>query len=405
MEQYLDKKVMSASDVKTVLHPYVKEGSHLIKKSHSGLKFPPFVNELEGWRRQPSKSALPTGTLTQGVNVDFEINSTGGHISTMYVELTLKENNTAAATISPYQTFERIEYYVNNGQDLFRIVYPDENYFVRMIAGQGRDFVGFRTKRLAEYLNADYTPQTNNLAQNGTTTYLLEFNLFEGSQPDIRNLKNGILCRFYFNQSAYFCNPAGSTNVSLSNMNILIRQLNIPQVHYSLPLRHNYINYTRNLQSINPMAASTQYDIKLNSLRGCCAFLIIFLRANPVYTNYTNENTFLGNVANIEFHDRNNQLIAFQFYQNLNNYIMAQHFDTDFINSFPTGPNVWILPFSTSPSQAEQGVQHGFYNLSSDEIVRITTNSSFSSANVEVAIWGAMYEHFDIHNGMMHFTK
>ena len=44
-------------------------------------------------------------------------------------------------------------------------------------------------------------------------------------------------------------------------MNILIRQLNIPMLMYNLPLRHKYINYVRNLQSINPMVASTQYDL------------------------------------------------------------------------------------------------------------------------------------------------
>ena len=399
----LDKKVFEASDMKKVLHPYSKVGNMMVKSSHVGNDFPPHVNELEGWRRQPSKSALPTGALTQGVNVDFEINSTGGHISTMYIELTLKENNTGAATISPYQCFERIEYYVNNGQDLFRIVYPDENYFLRMLTK--RDFISHRSKRFSEYLNADYTPQTGNLPQNATTTFLLEFDLFSGSQPDIRLLKNGLLCRFYFNQSAYFCNPAGSTNVSLSNMNILIRQLNIPMVNYGFPLRHKYINYTRNLQSINPMVANTQYDIKLNSLRGYCAYLVIMLRTNPVYSNYTNYDTFLGNIDNIEFHDRNNQLISFQFKQNFNNWIMASNFDTDFLVSYPTGTNVWILPFTMAPSQAEHGISYGGYQLTSDEIVRITTNSSFATNNVEVSIWGAMYESFWIQNGEIHYTK
>ena len=79
--QYTDKKVLEASDTKKQLHPYVKSGNVLMKASHAGNEFPPHVNELEGWRRQPSKSALPTGTLTQGVNVDFEINSTGDIIT------------------------------------------------------------------------------------------------------------------------------------------------------------------------------------------------------------------------------------------------------------------------------------------------------------------------------------
>ena len=99
----------------------------------------------------------------------------------------------------------------------------------------------------------------------------------------------------------------------------------------------------------------------------------------------------------------NNQLVAFPFYQN--NYILAQHFDTDFINSYPTGKNVWILPFTFAPSQIEHGISYGGYNLSTDEIVRITTNSSFVSNNIEVCVWGAMYEHFDIFNSELRFTK
>jgi hypothetical protein len=392
------------TDEKKNVHPYVKHAGVLMKATHlEGL--PTQVNELEAWRRIPSKSSLKTtSVISQSDTVEFEIEGDqGGYTSEHILEITLKETgNAAAATVNTPLLFSKIEYYVNGSETSYHIQYPDELGILNYLT---IPYEEIRKIRGANNLNLNYTPVTGNLPQNSTTIYYIRLNMFKGSQPDFRLVRSGIKIKFYFNSPVVFCDPAGSVSVGLSDMNIILRQLNISKAMHSSVIRHRYVNWTRNADQFT-MAVNTKYKLKLTSLNGYCSHIVLLIRANPSDTSYANYNTLVGNIDRVEFLDRSNKPVGIQFTQKLNNYIMADSLNTDFIVSYPTGSNLWILPFNILPSNAEHGQFYGSYVLTGDESIDIYTNGSFTPGSYEVMAWGAMMNHFDIKpNGHFDFTK
>jgi len=56
-----------------------------------------------------------------------------------------------------------------------------------------RSLTEHNRKRFAEGLQSNFTPITNILPQNTATTFYLEFDIFEQSQPDLRLLRYPLL--------------------------------------------------------------------------------------------------------------------------------------------------------------------------------------------------------------------
>ena len=385
------------TDEKKALHPYVNHGNVLMKPSHLE-SFPSSINELVGYRRITPKSGINSvGAITQSQTVDILIDGdNGGHPHSIYAEVKLRElGNSNNATVLSELIFERIEVYANGITELFHTILPEELGFINYLS---IPYDELRRIRQSLALNSDYTPIAGNLPQNGTKIYYIEIPLFKGSQVDFRNIKGGVTFKFIFNAPSIFCDNTSplSTNVGLSDINIIMKQLNIMNVKPMKTLRHKYINYIRNGLPISNMTASQQYDIPLTSLSGYCSHLIIMIRTQNPATNYNNYKTFLGNIDNIEFHDSANQRLAIPFTQQIINQVLETNLNSDFIYSYPTGTNVYILPFNMVPSSASHGVFYGNYKLTTLEHILITTNSSFATNNVIVDVWGAMMSYYDI---------
>lgn len=390
------------TDERKSIHPYVKHGNVLMKASHTEA-FPAGVNELTAWRRIPSKSSLKTtGNISASDTVEFEIESDqGGYIHESICEITLKENGNAnAATVNTPLLFEKIEYYVNGSKDSFHIQYPDE---IGILEYLNVPYEEIRKIRGSNNLNLDYTPVASNLPQNGTNIYYIRLKMFKGSQPDLRKIRGGVKIKFYFNSPTIFADNALSTSIGLADMNIILRQLNINESYHSQTLRHRYVNYTRN-SDVFSMAINSKYKLKLTSLNGHCSHIILLIRQNS--NTYSGATTFIGNIDRVEFNDRSNKPLGIPFTKKLNNYVMADSFNSDYIVSYPTGLNVWVLPFSIQPSSAEHGVNYGSYMLTGDESIDIYTNASFVPGSYEIMAWAAMLNYFDIDpNGLFTFTK
>lgn len=179
-------------------HPHVSNNGAMMP-AHQSEGSPGFVNEWMGWRRLNSKTSVPT-VISQGMEVDFDL-ITYGPITTMYIELTLRENNTGLSRFNVYNLFERIEF-EHDGQ-LFRVVYPDEAFIRRMLH---RNQLDHERKRILEGLQENFTPDTSVIVQNSSRTFYLELDVFDGSQADVRSLKSGFLIKFYFNSLANIIN-------------------------------------------------------------------------------------------------------------------------------------------------------------------------------------------------------
>lgn len=378
------------------LHPYVQKNGVLMAQSQAEESFPAGVNELEAWRRVSPKSSIQTASqITDGMMVDILLeNNLGGYVHGLIIELKLRETgNIAPATVSTQLVFQRIEIYVNGSKKLLHTVYPDETGFLDYLTVP---FEELRKTRSALALDANYVPVVGNLPQNSTKTYYLKLNFFKGSQIDFRNINGGVNFRFVFNAPSVFCDPGASSDVALTDINLILRQLNINQIKPSKTLRHKFINYIRNSQQISNMGANQEYDIKLNSLRGFCSHLVIMIRENPVSTSYVNNNTFIGNISEVNFADASNKKLAIPFTKDFNSMIMLENLNSDFIVSYPTGSNVWLLSFNMLPSSACHGIYYGNYYLTTNEHLYIKTNASFVNGSYLVDIWGSMMSYFDV---------
>lgn len=365
------------------LHPFVKShvANMLVPLSQSDPA--PLQSEFDTWRRLVPRTNIPT--LSQGAECNFNL-STPHHLQELYCEITLRENNTANATIKLYNSFERVE--VEYKGRVITLKYPDEKWFKMIFT---RTFEEHRKKRLVEGLNADYTPTSNNLPQNTTKTFYFPFNLFE-SKPDFRNLKDELLIRFYFNQASYFA--TGSTDITLANFALLTKSLDVPIFRYKLPVVHRYVNMVRVVEN-KQMNASSYIDVKLNAFNGQSLGICFVIRNVPSQTSYANwDNYISAGVQSFELHDRSNDLIAIKHTAEMNRMLTLE-WDCDYFNQYN---NVFVIPFSHRlPSDIMTGYVSGSMYLSSDEILRIDFDSTFVSGNYELTIWSFQLNTFHIH--------
>lgn len=393
------------TDEKKILHPYVPRNGVLMAQSHLE-SFPAGVNEVEGYRRIAPKSALQTGSQIQnGSLVDILIQGDhGGFAHSLIVEVKLKEiGNLASATVSTQLLFERVEIYVEGSKKLFKTLYPDEFGVLDFLT---ISYEELRKNRKSLGINMDYTPEIGNLPQNSTKSFFLKIPIFKGSQVDFRNISGGVTFRFIFNSASVFCDNASSTDVSLSDINIILRQLNIEHFRPPKTLRHKYLNYIRNSQQISNMGPNNEYDIKLNSIRGYCSHLVILVRQNPHTTNYINHNTFIGNIDEVTFADASNKRVAIPFTKDFNNHVMSETLNSDFIVSYPTGNNVWLLSFNMTLSGAQHGIFFGNYLLTTNEHVYLKTSPAFVAGSYVIDIWAGQMGFFDVNSsGQFEFSS
>lgn len=381
------------SDNNQNLHPVVK--SHFnnnIVVPLSQADPAPKNSEFDCWRRLVGRTSVPT--LSQGVEMNIELHCPH-HLQEVYLEIALRENNTADATLKLYNLFERIE--IEHEGRVIKLLYPDEQWFKVLIT---RTFEEQRKKRLTEGYNADFTPTAASLPQNTTQTFYLPLHLFE-SKPDFRLLNSNLLIRFYFNQPAYFA--TGSTNISLSNFTLLTKSLDVPIYRYKMPLFHRYCNMVR-LTENRQMNAGSYIDVKLNSFHGESLGLAWVIRNTPSQTSYANYDNYISaGILSYELHDRSNDLIAIKHTAQMNR-ILTRDWDSDYFNQYN---NIFVIPFShRMQSDILSGYVSGSYTLTSDEILRIDFDSSFTSGNYELTVWNFQLNSFTIHpNGEIKFSN
>ena len=390
-------KVLSHIDEKIQLHPYSYDHSgNLVKASHNAVVSSQ-TNEWNQWRRLVSKSPINT-VLSQGSEIQFELNNTG-HIQTYYFEIKITETGNASnSTINPYNLFQQIEIETNNAGTKFKTFYAEELYVSKMLH---RSLTEHNRKRGAEGLGANFLPVANNVTQNTETTFYLEFDIFENSQPDLRLLQYPLLIRCYMNQPSYFV-TAGSTALSLTGFSLIHRALDLPLYRYNIPIHHRYINYVR-YQEQRVLAVNTEYDFKLTTFNKLSAYLFFVLRSTPTNSNPTNWSTYNTNIDYFQLNDAQNQIIGIQHKPAFNRFIVSQHFDCDFLNQVN---GVYVIPFSLDPDASKNGQQQGSFRFSTNEILRIKTSATITPGNFELTVFSANHDSFSIDpQGWFHFTN
>lgn len=382
--------------------PFVKdETGKLIKASQNEVRTP-HLSVWKGWNRLQPMTAIVTGTPIQSQEVDFQYggNLARGDCSEINIEITLKEGNTGNSTFHPTNLWHRIDIVESSGK-IYQNIYTDQLYLVTMIH---RDLETHNKLRHPEGLQSDYTPDSPTIAQNQSRQFILKFPLFD-NLVDLRLLNAPLMFRFYFNNFSSVVMSSSSANVSISAMNLLIKEIQLPLYRYSKPIFHRYINYTRLTRSIQ-MQASNSYDIKLDTLSGSSPYIFFVLRPNGTNQNADNLFNFtpLSYLNVFELRDANNNIIGINNNLLENKYITTSDFNSDYLNQ--TNTHVGIISFSLAGQKAEQGWYSGSYEFTTNEFLHLEMGSGLPNATYELTVWASEYNMFAIHpDGSFSFTR
>jgi hypothetical protein len=393
------KEDLHTSNMKLFPHIRDSQGRNMLA-SHAQLAYPKGIDLWHGYRRLVAKSALPLLTnIPSGAELDFDI-ITQGALAGLMFEFTVITSDALASTFNPYDIFQRIDLETDSGK-LFHQSYPDELWIVNVLQ---RSLNENNFKKNLEGMQSNYTPNSPSIAAGAgvSTTYLLEYRLFNGSMPDLRSLNQALLMRLYLNPATAFV-ISGSQNVQLTNFNILLKEVNLPMIRPRQDLWFRYQNFVRNIQTLQ-MGPSQQYDFQLNTFSGFAAYLFFVIRQSPVSTNAGNAHTYNNNLTSFELRDSSNVIIAINNYPLMNKYWVGQEFQSDFL-TYPNN-NVFVIPHSTNVLGAEDGQQCGGLQYTTKEILHLETNAAFTAGTWEVAIWASNYEFYSINaDGTIMFTK
>lgn len=364
------------------LFPFVSSNGKNILKSQNEILFPSYVNNFENIRRLVPQTSVSTNVaIFNGQEVDFQLVTPNGHLKDLYAEITMIElGGVSPATFNAYNIFNRLE--VELSGVLFRVIYPDEFFYIPKLFQNQLEFNRVRT---VEGLQPNYAPATPTLLQKGSFTFYLKIPLFVGSMPDLRWLASPPLLRFYFNAPGSFA--SGSALIGLTQFNLVIDQINTPLVNLSIDKTFRYINWNRYLQTV-AMVPNSEYVLQLNTLSGYSAMLFFMIRDSPTSTNPGNWETPRNILNTFELHDSSNNIIAISQNNAMNLHIWNKSLPGDIIDS-AQNPYFYTIIFSTMPDKIEHGICTGGMQMTSRENLYLYTNSTMAAGNYEITVWSA----------------
>lgn len=381
------------------LFPFEKEGKINISKAQNQVVLPSYVDEFSYVRRLTSKTAISAlASVTQGLEVDFDLISPNGHIQEVFAEIALAElGGTTQSTFLGYDIFDRID--IEIGGTVFRSIYPDELWYLEKLSVNQLEF---NRMKAAEHVQANYQPVASTISPGGITLFYLRLPLFTYELPDLRWLAQPPLIRCYFKTPASFV-TSGSTNLGISYFNMIIKQFPTPLVNLSIDKTFRYINWSRysNVVSLNP---NSQYTYQLNTLMGESAMLVIMFRSSPVYSNGNNFLQLQNALQAFELHDESNNIISISHTPYLNFSVLNRPLSGDYFDS-AFYPYIYTLIFSKNPDKIHTQVT-GSYRFTSKENFQFNTSPVLVAGTYEITVWSADYNYYTIgRNGSFTFTR
>jgi len=398
---YDKSKLPGMADPNSVFAPFTDHHGMLWHPSDISIR----TRDLDVWKgysRLQPMTAVSSGLLASQ-EVDFQIGSflSTGYLDELLMEITITEGNTAAAQFNPYDLFQRIDIQDLTGA-IYKQVFPDEFFLSQALY---RDTDGaYRFNNFEGLTFPTFAPLNPTIAQNSSYQFVLPIPLFMNQFVDLRLLKSPLMLRCYLNNASAVAYSGTSTNLILTSMNLLLKEIQLPSIRYSKPLHFKYHNWVRNIQSIQLQPSST-YDIKLNTFTGNAKYMFVLFRPNPTSTNANNAHNYsLGQYfSQIQLNDSNSNIIGVQFNMNENKFVTSK----DFNSLFLVQPNTNIVIFNFSlNAQGGAGQYMGGYQFTSNEFFHFTTTSTLSAGTYEITLWAVNQEIFKIHpDGSFTYTK
>jgi hypothetical protein len=382
--------------------PYVKDPvSGLMVKSIQAQVKIPMIEVFQGWNRLQSQTALSNNISNQ--QIDFKIggNFSNGLLSELWLQIQLRENNTANARFNIYNLFNRIEIIDSNGK-IYKTIYPDEMFVTEMMK---RTLTEHQKRRNLEGLQADYTPDAITLTQNTSKTFYIKLPTnFDFLMTDLRYLSAPMTIRFFFKPVAEICYTGGGlgNDISLVSFNLLMNEIEHPMNNNVRgPLFHKILQFTRHTETLN-IVSNTVYNIKLSSFHGYAPYIWFYIRPLPITNpaNLLNFGVLSANNFLYELRNSQNNIIGINWNMTETKYLLQSNIDSDFLNQ----TNTWLgtIWHGLDPINATYGQHSGGMVFDGNQFLNFNSGSIAGGA-YELIVYMAHFEHFIIEkNG--HFT-
>lgn len=363
------------------------------KNSHA-MVLPP-MNKFGSLIRSKPQSGFNQSTLiSNSGQLDFHLNS-AGYIEKLILEMELTIT-TAAVTVIPHYLIDRVELLSTEG-NIISTIYGDVIYAHKIHKSLEEH------NREKSYENLDSSYDGVSIAV-GTKRLELHIPCFiDGCQLKLNTIKSKLITRIYFSNLGVTVGSAANIAVTLCDIIQVGAQLAPEHESKETNLKSRgtfnfrFLNPVRVASQTLTLAASNQYDIRLTSANNMSAYLVFVIRGAPLTTS--NINTFQA-IDYYELLDQDNTVVGIKMNQELHK-MLSKQFAGDILNY----KNIYCIPFCISVESANQGSQTGFYNFTSNEILRFYTSSTLVGGSYRVDIYSFDYNKLSVVDGSLMVSK
>lgn len=292
--------------------------------------------------------------------------------------------------------FNRIEIRAQNGSKHLNIIYADNLMFAfNMLDDNQLPYV----KKLAN-MDDNWDPLPSITAGSTKTFYLpLLGSWIDTADLFFKNIEGDLIFDFYPESDIRM---SGTGTIDVNTMEFLVSTEQLTDEDAKTQEKFNmqvgseidYLDVTPVQFYNHSLTANSQTKLELDSLRGEFAFLLLLIKQTGA-SNANNghfEYVSLGENAKIDVLDPGSKSILGSGTgideQYLRNYVFSKHFRTDFSDK----KSAYHIPFGGNSLKAFLGARDGsIWFDGSRNYLSITPDSSFTSANYDITIYGYSY--------------
>lgn len=333
---------------------------------------------------------LQSVLFTNGNQTDYYINA--GYTEKIWFELELNIIN-AAVTLNVEWLIDRIEIISNHGHIISTI--RDHNLYHSWLFKTYDE-----TQRIAPSYNKNGSLVAQSLAVGAHTIYIPIWSFIDSCEPKLNAIKNQLLFRVYWSSNGVVAGLNTNATVVLADIICQTQQLSNmgesleTQRKQAKMLLYRIVNPIRASSETIAMNASSTYNFRLTSLNSMSAFLVFHISlVGAAPDAFTRADAY-------ELLDENNVIVG----------LKTTHEQSRLVSlSFPgylatLSSNIYVIPFSF-PTLAIQGIQSGFYKMTTKEQIRIYTDAAWVNGNYTFNCYSYDYNTLHIEKGIASVSK
>lgn len=363
----------------------IKQNGVLVKQEHLGVS-----NHQNKHLTIPASPAVSSSIFSNGGQYDFEAKFNSVDV-VKKIDFEGKLVVTSASVgILPFNfCWDKIEIHCNNVEGQQQVIYNDEsNFALQSLPEKERKY----REKQAWYGDRGFLKERNLPVGTHYLKFSIPTNFLERYGGHTYGI-DSILFRIYFRSDIVTSGSVSNISLSAFNLNIECAKLSDYDrsmelaLHSKFPTRHVFVEPQRVSEKNLTWAASTQHNIRLDGLNGCCPFMVAVLK------NGTSPGASSGNLCKY-VHPGNDCTVDIvnssgTSLYGLGNAVKVSVLRDYFIQNFPYSDfnkgqyqQMLLIPFCDDVQSAWSGNMEGGYfkfNGNNDYQLRVTTGSAATS--------------------------